>query len=131
MNQPRALPLAVLIASQIARARVETGHNSGWRRDTIGGLCLRRLNATIIAPDQTGAGDDQQDRPYTMKQIGDPKIQHRDRADAYQQYAEHVHALLQENLQPFVFGAEVFASAQTLRRLECVVDRIKVETGAP
>src|SRR5262249_28886109 len=37
----------------------------------------------------------------------------------------------QEELQPFVFQMDVFASAQTLRRLEGVVDRIEVETGAP
>src|SRR5215467_1327384 len=89
------------------------------------------MNAAVIAPDQIVAGDDQQDRPYIMEQIGDPEIHHRKRADADQQGAEQIHALLQEELQPFVFQMDVFASAQTLRRLEGVVDRIEVETGAP
>src|SRR5262245_42740741 len=123
------LPLAALSASQIARAWVETRRDRRRGRSLINRLCLRRAAAPVIAPDQISASDDQQDWPYAVEQIGNPKIQHRKSADADQQCAEQIHAPLQKELQPFVFYAKVFASAQTLRRLKGVVNRIEVETG--
>src|SRR5215510_12724611 len=88
IDRGRSLPLAVLIACEIARSRVETRRYRGRRRSPINGLCLRRATVAVVTPNQIAAGNDQQDRPKTVKQMRNQKIQHGKGADADQQGPE-------------------------------------------
>src|SRR5215468_6527608 len=88
IDRGRSLPLAGLIACEIARSRVETRRNRGRRRSPINGLCLRRATVVVITPNQIAAGNNQQDRPKTVEQMRNQKIQHGKGADADQQGPE-------------------------------------------
>src|SRR5262249_6040169 len=88
IDRDRSLLLAVLIACEIARARIETRRNRGRRRSPITDLCLGRAIGVVITQDQIDAGDDQQYRTQSVEAIREPKVPHCKGADADEQGAE-------------------------------------------